>query len=382
MGRQSILLVIDYLFIMDRLAVKVFIVVVIYVPFIRSDSIDSSAQSNGTVEVIKPTNTNLIKTYPNPIGNLLIELQDLYNTPNQMNQKSLKSGQQSEEDLIIKQVAGFPVLPPFVETMRAYFKLAYKSYILLQPEIKFGQCLTKYFYMRFPNFMRFFQWQNLSKYIRRVYIASGRMANNVVTRTIFTWFDDTELNRERIAIKMAAITSERKTTPIPSAVQPIVEFYESIGLQPPLASIYEGFPDLFQVPIVAGTTQVRRRFKREAKYPDASNHNNINGTNQKIMENSQIQFKNNMKKEKIQSENFMQNTKTNAGKADIDPDATIDLTNKTVEREAEELFNIDTMFWKSLGFEDSSFKRYSLAYCTRAYVTDSFSRFMKNIILS
>lgn len=370
---------------MHRLVVIFFILVLICVPFLKCDSVDLSAQTNDTVEEIKLTNTNLIKTYPNPIGNLLIELQDLMNAPNQIDQKS-NSVKQSEEDLLFKQIVGFPVLPPFVETMRAYFKLAYKSYILLQPEIKFGQCLTKYFYMRFPSVMRFFQWQNFSKYIRRVYIASGAMVNNVVTRTIFTWFDDTELDRERIAIKMAAITSERQITPIQSMVRPIVEFYESIGLPPPSpASIYGSYPNLFQSPMIAGTTRLRRRIQREAKYTDPSNHNNMNGLNQNTMENAQINYKNNMKKEQTRNKNNMENTQMNGGKggrADIDPDATIDLTNKQVEHEAEELFNIDSMFWKSLGFEDSSFKRYSLAYCTRAYVTDSFSRFMKNIILS
>lgn len=352
---------------MDRLVVKVFIVTIICVPFIRCDSVDTSAQTNDTVEVMEPTDTSLIKTSANPVSNLLIELQDPMNTSNRINQKS-NSGQQSVEDVLLsKQIAGFPDLPPFVETLRAYFKLAYKSYVLLQPEIKFGQCLTKYFYIRFPNFMRFFQWRNLSKYIRRLYSVSGRMVNNVVTRTIFTWFDDTELDRERIAMKMTSITSERQARPDPSIVRPIVEFYESIGLQPPLASeIYDIYPNLMQS---LTTSPLRRRYQR-----DTTNSNKMS---------SQIQYKNNMKREQIQNKDDVQaNDGNHRGPAGMDPNATIDLTNKSVEQEAEELFNIDTMFWKNLGFEDSSFRKYSLAYCTRAYVTDSFSRFMKNIILS
>lgn len=361
---------------MDRLLVKILIIVLICVLFINCEkSVDFSASTNGTVQMVKPTNTTLSKTYPNPIGNFLMELRNLVNTPNQINQPGN-----------YKQIAGFPDLPPFIETLRAYFKMAYKSYILFQPEIKFGQCLTKYFYMRFPAAMRFFQLQNLSKYIRRMYSVSGRMMNNVVTRTIFTWFDDTELDRERIAIKMATIT-DGPMTPIQSAVKPILEFYETIQSQ--TRPIY---PNLLQLPIIAGSMQLRRRrrFQRQVKYPNENYYNNSIGLDRNIMGNFQIQYKNNMRRVQRQSANTMQNIQPNdgsgakksSGPVGMDPDATIDLTNKGIEREAEELFNIDTMFWRSLGFEDSSFKRYSLAYCTRAYVTDSFSRFMKNIILS
>lgn len=342
---------------MNRLVVKVFILLT-FVLFIKCDSVDSSvaAPMHDTVEVLKSSNTTSI---------------------DRRVEKS-SGAQQSEEDLLIKQLAGFPDLPPFLETMRSYFKLAYKSYVLLQPEIKFGQCLVKYFYMRFPRVMRYFQWQNLSKYIRRVYVVSGRMANNVVTRTVFKWFDDTELDRERIAIKMAAITSEKPITPLQSIVRPIYEIYESLGLQPQSELIQGNYPNLFR-----STTRLRRRIQREAKYPSTRDRNNVNGQNQK----AEIHYKRNMKREEMQSKNMMRNALSSEQKGaknqvEMNSDAIIDLTNKAVEREAEELFNIDTMFWRSLGFEDSSFKRYSLAYCTKEYVTDSFSRFMKNIILS
>lgn len=164
---------------MDRLFVTV-LFLLICVSFINCDSVDLGAQMNDTVEVIQTTNTSLTKIYPNPFTTFLADL----------NQKiqNINGDRQLDEDILYKQLAGFPLLPPFVETLRTYFKLAYRSYILFQPEIKFGQCLIKYFYMRFPRVMRFFQWRNLSVYIRRLYVASGRMANNVVTRTIFKWF--------------------------------------------------------------------------------------------------------------------------------------------------------------------------------------------------
>lgn len=331
-----------------------------------------SAQTNSTIEVIKTTNTTIPKTYPNPdpIVNFLMELQNpdskdnlsmelrnLVNILNQINQRTSSVQQKSGGSVSNKQIAGFPELPPFIETLRKYFKMAYKSYLMFQPEVKFGQCITKYFYMRFPAAMRFFQMQNLSKYIRRMYSVSGIMTNNIITRTIFTWFDDTELDRERIAIKMATITNG-PMTPFQRSVKPILEFYENITQSTQI------YPNLLQLPVIAGPILVqrrRRRFQRDMKYP----------------ENFQIHYKNNMK-----SEQNSNRVKKSSDSVDTERDGTIDLTNKSVEREAEELFNIDTMFWKSLGFEEDSFKKYSLAYCTRAYVTDSFSRFMKNIVLA
>lgn len=175
-------------------------------------------------------------------------------------------------------------------------------------------------------------------------------------------FDDTELDRERIAIKMATITSEKPITPLQILSRPIYEIYENIRMdQQPAASIYSSYPKLFQsLKNAGGTTQLRRRFRREAKCTDEGGHNSING------QNTEIKYKNNMEKPKPQNRDTKSNGENRKKSNDhVDPEARIDLTNKLVEREAEELFNIDTMFWRSLGFEESSFKRYSLAYCTK-----------------
>lgn len=342
---------------MDRLIVKGFIIVLMCLSFIECYSVDLSEQTNGSVEMDTSPNTTLTKESST-------KQQNLADNQIQINEKSGSGTSQPTAVVSTKQIPGLPDIPPFVETLRSYFKMAYKSYLLFQPEIKYGQCLIKYFYMRFPNVMRFFQLPNFSKYIRRMYSVSGAMTNNIVTRTIFSFFDDTELDRERIAIKMATIT-DGPLTPFQSAAKPILEFYEVI--QSPSAQ----FPNLPQLPVFSGPIQLqrrRRRFQRQANYPNESNMDRWN----------QIQYKINMKREPRQSSS----EEKSKDPVERDPNETIDLTNKDIEREAEELFTIDTMFWKNLGFEDGSFKKYSLAYCTREYVTNSFSRFMKNIILA
>lgn len=354
------------LFIMDRIIVKVFVIVLICLSFIECYSVDLSEKTNATVEVDTSPNTTITNESST-------ELQNLVDKPIQINERSSSGIKQLGAVVSNKQIPGLPDIPPFVETLRRYFKMAYKSFILFQPEIKFGQCLIKYFYMRFPSTMRLFQLPNLTKYIRRMYSVSGRMTNNIVTRTIFSFFDDTELDRERIAIKMATMT-DAPLTPFQKTAKPILEFYEII--QSPSAQF---FPDLPQLPVFSEPIQLtrrRRRFQRQANYPNERNASNM------IDRWNQIQYKNNMKREPRQSTNDGSGEMKSKDPAEIDPNETIDLTNKDVEREAEELFTIDTMFWKSLGFEDSSFKKYSLAYCTREYVTNSFSRFMKNIILA
>lgn len=295
------------------------------------------------------------------ITNFSVESQPVFSkSPQQRVQRS------AESDILQKQLAGLPDLPPFIETLRSYLKLAYRAYILLQPEIKFGQCMTKYFYMRYPALMRVFQWKYLSKYVRSFYSVSGRMVNNVVTRTIFGFFDDTELDRQRIALKVEAMTSEQPT-PAQTAIQPVSDFLDAIVL---LSQPAFSYPDLFITPAFDGSAQVLRRIRREAKYRDASERD----------QHPQIHYKNNMEIAQVQKRNG--NETEDSKPMEVDLEARIDLTNKLVEREAEELFNIDTMFWRSLGIEESSFKKYSLAYCTKEYVTDSFSRFMNKIILT
>lgn len=346
---------------MNRSVVKVFVVISICLSFKECDSVDVdlSEQTTSTVEVEKAPSIAITNTTSAELQNLVLNL-------NQLIQKINSGQQRSGADMMSKEIAGYPDLPPFIETLRAYFKMAYKSYLLFQPEIKFGQCIIKYFYMRFPNTMRIFRPPDLMKYIRRMYSVSGIMTNNIITRTIFSFFDDTEVDRERIAIKMATMTG-MPLTPFQKAEKPILDFYEAI--QSP-----QFYTNVMQLPVYSGPVQLqrrrRRRFQREAKNPSRNDQDHTDSRDE-------IQYKNNMKRAPRQSEQSKIPVPP-----EMDPDATIDLINKEIEHEAEELFAIDKMFWSSLGFEDDSFKKYSLAYCTREYFTGSFGRFMKNIVLA
>lgn len=334
---------------MYQLIVNAFIVL-ICVPFSKCDCIGLSASAKTNVTVV-PRNS------PYPIGKFLDEFMNSDNISEQT-VKASHSVRQSEEDLIFKQLVGYSTLFPYLESTRTYLKIMYKSYILLQPEIKFVQCLTKHFYMRYPNAMRFFQWQNLSSYIRRVYGVSGWMVNSAAIRMLFNLYDDTEFDRARIAIKTAAVTAEKQTTPPNRTVRPTYGFYESFGLQRPIYVV--------RTPTIAvgAASRSRRRVPRQAEVPSERNP-------------SEIHYKDNMKREQMQNDAKEARTAT-----EMNPEGIIDLINKEIEREAGELFNIDTMFWRGLGFEENSLKRYSLAYCSREYVTNVFQRFMKNIILS
>lgn len=355
---------------MDQLVACIFIVM-IFVCCSKCEGVDyntSGRQLNATIAAAQS---------PKPICDILLELQKLNNTKTELMVQKPKRTKRLDEDLILKQLIGFSTIFgfPFYETTRAYFKIAYRTYLLLQPEFKFFQCMIKYFYMRFPQTMQMFQMQNLSKYIRQVYVVSGIMANNMMTRTIFSWFEDTELDRERIAIKTAAMTSETPNPPPQTLAQPIDWFYRSVGLRPQTPLIYGNYQNSVRPPIyvLGAPVRLRRRIKRETEYPSASisDQDNI-----MLQIQAEIQYKNNMQKEKMENV-----AKKRLGMIE-EKDGSIDLTNGAIEREAEELFNIDTMFWKGLGFDKGSLKKYSLAYCTRDYVSQSFERFIKNVILT
>lgn len=300
-----------------------------------------------------------------PIDNLLKRFHELFGSTNPDTQKSFQTSE-NENNLgnqrSNRQLLTVPTLPPFLETIRSYFKTAYKTYLLLNAEVKFGQCLVKYLYIRFPNTVRFFQLQNLTKYARRVYIAMGKMISNFFKNgNIFDWYDDSEFDRKRIALKVATLTSERVFPDTTSAqsVNPFEAFRVS-------RSDLTNYTNLRRSSTPREKKRLIRRVGRQT--------GNFNPRSEKLSGNSMQ-----VKKSNVMPSNQKQMTSDHA---DIDSEARIDLSNKVLEREAENLFNIDLMFWKSLGIEENSFAKYSLAYCTKEYVTDSFKRFMKNVIFS
>lgn len=293
---------------------------------------------NSTIE--KSSSIMLETSFPDPGENLLIQIKKLISLFSQESRtRHPDDGIRRKDRQQFKQLLPvLPDFPPFFETIRSYFKLAYKSYLLLNPEVKFGQCIVKYLYTEYPAVMRFFRTQNISNFFRRMYIVMGKFMNNIINGKIFNW-SETEFDMKRIGVKVALTSYENPRN-----------INQAYGY-PQLIVNYKNNTEPNQLYMYG------RRFVRQAQpiYPNAGRD---------AVKNTGPSKENAMHYE------------------DIDSEARIDLTNRDVEREAENLFNIDAMFWRSLGIEENSFKRYSLAYCTKEYLTESFKRFMKNVILS
>lgn len=322
-------------------------IILFCISFVQCEYIGPKSQVIGRVED-EPLETTL-STTTYDTSDLFEQIFKLIITPDQKSHSEAKEHRHSEEKRIAKQLnVVLPSLPPFFERVRSFFKMAYKTYLLMNAEVKFGQCIVKYFYTQYPSVMKFFRMQNFSNFARRVYILTGKIMQNIVNAAnIFSW-PETEFDRQRIGMKVA-MTASGKRVPMERLQPPLIYNYSKIVLD------YSDYLNSH-----GGNT----RYARQTNPPSSSNIIILPESDRgKGIE----QIK---PKENIQSY------------ADIDSEARIDLTNRDLEREAENLFNIDSMFWRSLGIEENSFKRYSLAYCTKEYVTESFKRFMKNVILS
>lgn len=344
---------------MVKFSVKLSIVF-FFAAFAQCEHSNSGSNSNSVGSaVVKPLETTLKKTSPDPIQSLLVQFFKLLIKPDQkseMNFRQTEDDKYQGEQIAAKQLnVVLPTLPPFFEKIRSYFKMAYKTYLLMNAEVKFGQCIVKYLYTEYPSVMRFFRMENFSNFARRLYIVVGKFMNNIINTNIFSW-PETEFDRKRIGMKVAMTATEQRSP------RPNVNLYETYSF-PELVLHYNNNLNSFGTNVPRGQVEYRARFVRQAQISDSNNVPPTGSNKGKTIEKTKS-------KEMIQSY------------ADIDSEARIDLTNRDLEREAENLFNIDSMFWRSLGIEENSFKRYSLAYCTKEYVTESFKRFMKNVILS
>lgn len=238
----------------------------------------------------------------------------------------------SEKSVIFPSVPSFltfptiPTLQPVFETIRLYIKTGYKSYLLLNPEIKMAQCMVKHVYIQYPRMMALFRNENLFKLARRLYFTVVKFINH-----IFKW-SDYEADVQQVAM----MTTEEYPR----------HFF--------LHHIY--------------TKGIHQRIVRQTtKYEYNRN---------RLTQNPRAEY--------TQENKLMMNTDfmhlTN--QEDMDPDARIDLNDKTLEREADELFNI-SKFWKWFGIDPQhSLKKYSLPYCGKEYITDVFRRFVRNVLLS
>lgn len=271
---------------------------------------------------------------------------------------------------VAKQEINIPSIQSYLGPIRSYIKSAYKTYLLLNAEVKLGQCVVKHLYTQYPSLMRFFRIENLTKLIRRAYYIVVKFITNMLSRDIFASFGS-EADRKRVESKVALIMRDeqpqRGNTP-----QQHSAYYDSPKLVPNYNFNYK-YLNYFD-PVGYKQIRIHQRFKRQASRfeLDESYDSQVSTPNveEKHMQSAKATYI-------MNSEQFNDNVNDNEG---MDFEAQIDLTNKTLEREADELFNIDSMFWKSLGIDESSIKKYSPVYCGKNYFTDVFKRFVKNVI--
>lgn len=274
---------------------------------------------------------------------------------------------------LVKQQAGaspptgmsFPNLQQYFEPIRSYIKTAYRTYLLLNPEIKMGQCLYKYLYMNFP-IMRFFRMSNLQFIARRAYVMMTKFFNNLLSGNIFAP-PEPQTDIDRVGFKVASITKER---PKPKTPQ-LNTINSGLYSLPQSRKNYYYLPsNVAYQPMTVTPNLVYQRVKRQtAQLP----------SNQQYTPEEQSVKSQQAQPKKEHPTEFTDNVQDFEN---MDADAKIDLSNPSLLYEADQLFNLDSMFWKSMGVEDNSIKKYSLAYCGREYTSDILKRFVKNVILS
>lgn len=291
----------------------------------------------------------------------------------------------------------FPNLQPYLDPVRSYIKTAYRTYLLLMPEIKMSQCLYKHLYVEYPRLMGFFRIQTLQMLIRRAYRLVVHFLRSVFDGTIFPSIE-TEADKERVALKVAMITKEKPKKPVgPTTSQVNLANYGAYGLpqstpnynyayypQPSVTYQQSSAPNFVYQRVKRQTAQYPRQIVNTyPKYP-------MNYQQVYTPQNSYVEMKQaalppqppqpvQPPKQSIHPSEFVDNPQDFD---DMDPDAKIDLSNPNIQYEADQLFNMDSMLWKSMGVEDKTIRKYSLAYCGKEYVTDIMRRFVKNVILS
>lgn len=247
---------------------------------------------------------------------------------------------------------------PMFDTAKSYFKSAYRTYLFLNPEVKLAECLVKVAYTRYPTIMRMFRIQNLSKLSRQLYFILTKYMKSILNGNMFSWEEDSGVDKARIGSKIAAITTEDRYSQ--QRPQQTLNVYQ---MHPVYR--YPYYPPSIEM---AALTKKRaiQRYKRQE-------------TATQLQSNVQKPNKN---QHKTAMYTFPTQSTNEIGDYNMDSEARIDLSNRVIQREAEQLFDIDAMFWKSLGIEENSINRYSVAHCAKEYVSEAFKRFIKDVILS
>lgn len=244
------------------------------------------------------------------------------------------------------------------DTAKSFFKSAYRTYLFLNPEVKLAECLVKVAYTRYPTIMRMFRIQNLSKLSRQLYFILTKYMKSILNGNMFSWEEDSGVDKARIGSKIAAITTEDRYSQ--QRPQQTLNVYQ---MHPVYR--YPYYPPSIEMAALSKKRAIQRYKRQETATQLQSN----------VQKPNKNQHKTAMYTVPTQSTNEI-------GDYNMDSEARIDLSNRVIQREAEQLFDIDAMFWKSLGIEENSINRYSVAHCAKEYVSEAFKRFIKDVILS
>lgn len=250
-----------------------------------------------------------------------------------------------------------PVIAPYIEPVRSYIKRAYKTYITLNPEVRFGQCIVKHFYVEYGPLIKFIQNNTPRKLIERTFQFLMQMMKDMMNM-----FFPTEIKNDMSKI-MAMLTNEspNQRKPVPSS---------NLTKKSMPNQNYYYYPSVYGY---------QRRTKRQANHTPQANHApQTNHTPHYFPQNQQSR-----------QENSAETTHANAARPIkkyfefLGTKFQIDASDrKTLEREADDIFNLDIILWKNLGLDDRSLQKYSMTYCGKEYIIGFFNRFIKNVILS
>lgn len=284
------------------------------------------------------------------------------------------------------------------------------------PEINAGTCMMKYFRIEHPEIFRRFRIENFAKIGRGMYLMIVDYINGIVNGgTLISQYDD--VDSDRIASKIAQITSEKQThwRPQPKHQRERSRtnggnfensHAEAFGLQ--RAPLYD-WNDFNLMTPFAHDSQFENGEQQQRRVQRHQAMGNFNRISQRSMNGSDgshvmrqlhrnSQHSRRVAKNAIPDDNrsrrndnvmyvgprqFPDDMNASFDELDdIDPDANINLNNKTAEEEADSLFDIEPMILESMGIDPKNIKKYSPVYCAKEYSMDVIKRITQNLLLA
>lgn len=283
----------------------------------------------------------------------------------------------------------FTQIESTLEWLRMLLRSTYKSYKFYGPEVKMGQCLIKHAHVTYPNLSRRLRVQNFSKIGQNLYMLFANYVNSVLIGGGTNLYDESA--SARIGSKVAEMTRANQpgsiySTPINArnTVAPN-QFYGNPNYVNP-------FPMQTSGPNNMHSLQSMQRWQRMASLPNRRFERDINGT----YSTNQRDNESDRQRQPYSNPNIGEtyDDVVYAGPRQypndmsyideavyMDPDANINLTNKTAIEEADNLFNYESIILESFGIERNSISKYSLLWCVKEYTKDALRRFTETVLL-